>query len=148
MISEGEEVKRFQVVSGAVDVGVNLIVDGVEASVSSTPIVFGNSTVTFSGPFEVVVDTPEYTMRIQNSDHFLNQDISIGSALAKRIVEYKKAAKNGTGSTESLPHGILGQTWNTAVYNNRWKHIEGQLYSYLVADGLLGTEFEFNRFQH
>jgi len=147
MLASGEESKRFRVVSGPVDAGMKVFVDDVLTAPSSTPIVFGNSTVTFSDAFELVLDSPEYNMRIQNSDNFLNQDVSIGTTLMKQIVEYKKAVKNGAGSTDSLPHGLLGQTWNTAVYSNRWKHIEGQLFSYVVADGIFGTDFDFNRFE-
>lgn len=147
MLTAGEQVKRFRMVAGDVDEGMKLIVDGVETPVSAAPIVFGNSTVSYSSPFELLVDTPEYSMRVQNSDHFLNQDVSISSSLLQRIVDDKRASKIGVGSTRSLPHGLLGQTWNSVTYNNRWKHIEGQLFSYMVSDGLFGTEFEYNRFQ-
>lgn len=45
-----------------------------------------------------------------------------------------------------LPHGLLGQTWQSKQHNNRWKFIEGHLYDYIV-DGLNGKEFKYNRFQ-
>jgi hypothetical protein len=82
---------------------------------------------------------------------FLNQEVSIGSGLLSRIAEYKKAIKSGNDARaseiiETLPHGILGQTWNTATYSNRWKHIQGQLYDYVINDGILGTEFKYNKF--
>lgn len=147
MIAEGDNVKRVEVISGDVDTGLTIKIDEVAVPVSAEPIVFGNSTLTFSDAFQFFVDTPEFNFRIQNSDRFLNQDVSIAPALAKEIVEYKKASRQGQTSSIALPHGILGQTWNTAVYNNRWKHIEGQLFSYVLADGLFGTDFAYNRFQ-
>jgi len=87
---------------------------------------------------------------VQNSDFFLNQDVSIGSGLMRQLAQYKQAVKAGAANAEelkaALPHGVLGQTWNTAVYNNRWKHIEGHLFDYQLADGVFGTEFKFNKF--
>jgi len=68
----------------------------------------------------------------------------------KSIAEYKSLLKtNSTAAQEiehTLPHGILGQTWSTRVHSNRWKHIEGQLYDYLLTDGIMGDAFKFNKF--
>lgn len=121
---------------------------------SSIPLASGSQLV-FVSPFEVRLEGGDFNIRFQNSDHFLNQDISIGTDMASTIQQYKVGQKranlglfeNSTPTTTSLlPHGILGQTWNNQVYANRWKHIEGQLDEYLVADGLIGTRHKYNKF--
>jgi len=88
-------------------------------------------------------------MRIQNSDMFLNQDVAIAQSLMKQINQHKRNMRENPemASSSTLPHGLLGQTWSSKTYANRWKHIEGQLFSYVVNDGLFGSDFEFNRFQ-
>jgi len=81
---------------------------------------------------------------------FLNQDVSIGQDLLNQIRLFKQAAKKDSKAAQelqqSMPHGILGQTWSTQTYPNRWKHIQGQLFDYQIMDGLEGKEFKYNRF--
>jgi len=81
---------------------------------------------------------------------FLNQDVSISSGLMKEIMLFKSASKSGNATAAAeieakLPHGILGQTWSDRTYNNRWKHINGQLFDYQL-DTLESTDFKFTRF--
>jgi len=96
------------------------------------------------------MESEDFSLRIENSDMFLNQDISIGKQLLANVAEYKKRVKqNSQGAEElkaKLPHGILGQTWNSARYPNVWKYIQGLLFDYQLSDGLMGTSFKYNRF--
>jgi len=67
----------------------------------------------------------------------------------EQIRAFKQAAKSGNSTdamTASLPHGLLGQTWQRKTYDNRWKYVEGTLFEYAVADGVMGTDFKYNRF--
>ena len=36
------------------------------------------------------------------------------------------------GHNLTLPHGLLGQSWSTAKYDNQWKYIEGDVNEYSV----------------
>jgi len=144
-------VNRVEVISGPVDVGLQVLLNDVAVSVTSTPIRVGDSSITFSTPFDVEVHSPEFSIRIANSDMFLNQDVAINNRLLSQVQRFKQAkkSKNVTAMTElssALPHGLLGQTWQYQTYNNRWKYIEGTLFEYALADGLMGTDFKYNRF--
>jgi len=141
---------NIEIVAGAVDAGLTMVINNQTVVPSAHEYTIGAYTVSIPNQFEVLLESEEYNVRIQNSDMFLNQDVSIGSGLMSQIAAYKKAMKNGDANAEelkaALPHGILGQSWNTATYANRWKHIEGQLFDYQVSDGLLGEEFKYNKF--
>jgi hypothetical protein len=148
---ESQKVNDIVVEAGSVLDGLRLFYNNATLPVSDTTISFGSYTIQHPNQFEVVLESDEFNIKVSNSDMFLNQEVSIGSGLLSRIAEYKKAMKSGNDARaneiiETLPHGILGQTWNTATYNNRWKHIQGQLYDYVINDGILGTEFKYNKF--
>jgi len=133
-----------------VDVGLTLSVNNQTVAASDRPMQIGGYTVSLPNQFSVLFESDQFNVRIQNSDYFLNQDVSIGSGLLAQIGAYKQAAKAGAANAAelkaALPHGVLGQTWSTQMYANRWKHIEGQLFDYEVADGVMGEEFKYNRF--
>jgi hypothetical protein len=136
--------------SGPVDTGLTLSINGTVMAVGDSATA-GIYTISIPNAFEAVIDSEEFSIRVQNSDLFLNQDVSIGAGLMKQISAYKSVVKSGDVAAAEellakLPHGILGQTWNVKTYNNRWKHIEGQLFDYQVNDGIMGTDFRFNRF--
>jgi hypothetical protein len=136
--------------SGSVDTGLTVSINGTVMAVGDSATA-GIYTISIPNAFEAVIDSEEFSIRIQNSDLFLNQDVSIGSGLMKQIAAYKSVVKSGDAAAAEellakLPHGILGQTWNAKTYSNRWKHIEGQLFDYQVNDGIMGTDFKFNRF--
>jgi hypothetical protein len=140
------------ITSGPFDVGLTLIVNNAIRGPSSEGFSIGAYFLTLSNQFEVLMESDEFSIRVQNSDNFLNQDISIGTGLEAKIAMYKRAVKSGEESKASelkslLPHGVLGQTWNTVTYNNRWRHIEGHLFDYTLSDGLMGKEFKYNRFE-
>jgi len=148
---ESLKVNDIVVEAGSVLDGLRLVYNNATIPVSDSMISFGSYTIQHPNQFEVVLESDEFNIKVSNSDMFLNQEVSIGSGLLSRIAEYKKAIKSGNDARaneiiETLPHGILGQTWNTATYNNRWKHIQGQLYDYVINDGILGTEFKYNKF--
>jgi len=139
-----------EITAGSVDAGLTVVVNNQTVLPSAHEYTIGAYTVSIPNQFEVLLESTEYNVRIQNSDMFLNQDVSIGTGLMAQIAAYRKALKNGDANAAdlkaALPHGILGQSWNPTTYDNRWKHIEGQLFDYQVADGLMGEEFRFNKF--
>jgi len=143
--SELGKVDRIHVVAGPVDIGLQVFVNDSPLKVSTSSIGLGSSSVVWTDPFEVTVNTAEFSLRLVNSDMFLNEDVSINEALLVRIRDYKRAVKSGN-ATDDLPHGLLGQTWQKKIFANRWKYIEGALYDYTVADGIMGTQFKYNRF--
>jgi len=119
--------------------------------VAATPLRVGESTLTLASAFDFEINTPEFAIKIANSDMFLNQDVSINNSLLAQVQRFKQAkkAQNTTSIEEltaALPHGLLGQTWQYQTYNNRWKFIEGTLFEYALSDGLLGSDFKYNRF--
>jgi len=158
LIKEAEGVERSLTIhSGPVDTGLTVhVVDPVnDNSTQLLPVghefKLGEYTIRVVSDFEVVFESDEFNIRVQNSDNFLNQDVSIGSGLLSSISQYRSASKNGDLELAEklkhvLPHGILGQTWSTETYTNRWKHIQGQLFDYIMNDGLRGKLFKYNRF--
>jgi len=146
-----QNVNSLLVEAGSVTDGLRLIHNNATLPVSASSLSFGSYTIQHPNQFEVVLESDEFNIKVSNSDMFLNQEVAIGSGLLARIAEYKKAIKSGNDARaaeilETLPHGILGQTWNIATYNNRWKHIQGQLYDYVINDGILGQDFKYNKF--
>jgi len=143
-------VQQVQISSGAVNTGLTLQINNRTIAVSAEKFQLGAYTISTPSAFEVELQSQEFNVLVQNSDFFLNQAVSIGSDLMQQISEYKRAVKSGAANVQQLkavlPHGVLGQTWNTQTYQNRWKHIEGQLFDYQLADGLNGVEFKHNRF--
>jgi len=147
VFSTGDKIK---ITAGPIESGLTLALNDEKrtASLGSTFIV-GNYNVSIVNPFEVVMESDEFNFRIQNSDMFLNQDVSISTGLMKSIQAYKSAVKTGNIDLaeeikSKLPHGILGQTWNGATYDNRWAHIEGHLFDYTV-DDLLSSKWKYSR---
>jgi len=141
---------QLQVIAGPVDIGLRVLLNGEAVNMSSTVVVVGDVSITFVDAFELVVESPDFSMKLSNSDMFINQDVSINSPLMKQIQEFKHAPKSDSAALAELktrlPHGLLGQTWQRNTYDNRWKFIEGTLFEYAVADGLTGTQFRYNRF--
>jgi hypothetical protein len=136
--------------SGAVDAGLTLQINNQTMAVSDHVMNVGDYKVSLPNEFEVLLESDEFNVRVQNSDFFLNQEVSIGSGLMRKISAYKQALRAGDANTAelkaALPHGILGQTWNTVTYDNRWKHIEGHLFEYQLSDGVFGNDFKYNKF--
>lgn len=147
----GNNSQELLVSAGDVAVGLNVVLNNATVAVSSAPLHIGDYTVSLPSAFELLLESTEFVIRVQNSDGFLNQDISIGSSLARQIANYKRSVKSSAEGAdrlaEELPHGILGQSWSTKTYQNRWKHIQGQLFDYVVQDGILGHDFKYNRFE-
>jgi len=147
VFSSGDSIK---VTSGPVDSGLILTLNDEIRTVSlGSTFTVGNYNVSMIDPFQVTLESDEFNIRIQNSDMFLNQDVSISNGLMKSVLDYKAAVK--TGNTKladqlkaKLPHGILGQTWNPVTYKNRWVHIEGQLFDYTV-DQLLSSKWKYSK---
>jgi len=148
---EQNDIARVKIISGPVDAGMTVFLNDKPLTVSASSISLGDSIITFSTPFEVVIHSPEFSMKLSNSDMFINQDISINNSLLSQIQRFKQASKSGNSTTAEelesvLPHGLLGQTWQYKTYSNRWKFIEGTLFEYATADGVLGVDFKYNRF--
>ena len=81
---------------------------------------------------ELVLHTPDFTIHIDNSDHFVNL-----AALHVRPHRWQRLAA----------HGLLGQTWQQRRYSGSVKEIEGEVDDYVVTDNdLFGTHFVYNRF--
>jgi len=141
-------VSVLRAIAGPVDTGLQVLLDNETVNVSSTAIAVGDSSITFANPFELVIESPEFSMKLSNSDMFINQDVAINNSLMKQIQEFKQSSKSGSAPEllVKLPHGLLGQTWQRKTYNNRWKYIEGTLFEYSVNDGVTGTQFKYNRF--
>lgn len=149
MIQDGATTDKIQIDSGAVDVGLKVMINDEAMTIGSSKQI-GAYKVTLLSKFEVALDSKEFSLVLQNSDKFLNQMVAIGSGLQSTIRQYKLAQSTGASASSSimasLPHGILGQTWQSKTYDNRWKHIQGQLFDYIQPEGIFGTSNKFNRF--
>lgn len=150
--NEAGQVQQFIIQAGAVDVGLTVVSASNSTLAAGESVQVGAYSLTVVSAFEVTLNSAEFNLRIQNSDYFLNQDVSVGSGLLNQIREYKTAAKLVTSPAviaqlkTALPHGILGQTWTYVEYANRWKYIQGQLYDYYTTELMGTTQFTFNRF--
>lgn len=157
IMQKNKETLTLAVEAGPVDQGMKVRVAGKELvpSSESTHITIDPDTsLHFSSAFELLVVTRDFTLQLQNSDMFINQQISINKPLQKQVEQFQQQlAAKGAASAEvdsmiaSLPHGILGQTWRRASYPNRWVYIEGQLFDYIVSGGLDAKPAKFNRFK-
>jgi len=152
LADEAGAVSRLHVIAGPVDVGMRVLLNDNDVSTSS-PLQLGGSTISVVSPFQLDIITPEFTLRLSNSDNFLNEDVSINVPLLTQIQQYKRSVKSNSNSTDSasllrtLPHGLLGQTWQSKTYPNRWRYIEGSLFDYVSSD-IFGTSFHYNRFAY
>jgi len=142
---------KVQVIAGPVNVGLTVLIGGVSMSISSVPVKVADVTLTLANAYDLVVEASEFSIKLSNSDMFINQDVAINTPLLRQIQHYKQATKSNNVSLAEemqavLPHGLLGQTWQYKTYANRWKYIEGTLFEYAVMDGVLGADFKYNRF--
>jgi len=138
--------------AGTASAGLVLTINNQTIVPSEKEHLFGAYSISLPSAFEVQLSSTEFNIRVQNSDMFLNQDVSIGTGLMHQVAFYKQAEKRAADAAQleelrnALPHGILGQTWSPKTYSNRWKHIEGHLFDYAVSDGVMGEEFKYNKF--
>jgi len=144
---EAGVISQLRVIAGSVDAGMKVILNDQPLAISADTVQIGDSSLVFSSAFDLNVQTPEFALKLSNSDMFLNEDIAINTALLRKIQNHKQAVKrNEKPNASSMPHGLLGQTWEYKTYGNRWKFIEGQLFEYVLADGIFSTGFKYNRF--
>lgn len=140
-------VSQLRVVAGPVETGMTVWLNDEALTNSVDAVKVGDSSLVFGDAFELTIASPEFSLRLTNSDMFLNEDISVNTPLVEKIQAFKHASKrNDTSELDFLPHGLLGQTWQYKTFPNRWKYIQGQLFDYVVSDGLFGSIFNFNRF--
>jgi len=146
-----EQVTPIKVLAGGVDEGMKVFVNEILLTPSDHSLTIGLYTIQYPNLFELLIESNELNIKLSNSDYFINQDVSIGNGLLSDIAGHKNMKRtNQTRADElelDLPHGLLGQTWQSKVHNNRWRFIAGHLYDYIV-DGLTGREFKYNRFQY
>lgn len=111
--------------------------------------------LTFIDSHTVRLFTPEWEVRLSNSDGFFNQALSCRLLLQPLLqrADYAPPAKEAQLESAAralgihLPHGLVGQTWRLRRYASRWRWIAGGPEEYAVADGLTGSDFYFNRFK-
>jgi len=81
----------------------------------------------------LIIETPVFSIGIENSDMFLNERIT-------PRVSFAELAKSHT-------HGIIGQTYAKNHYTkNQISHIEGEVDDYRLSERhIFGQEFSFNQ---
>jgi len=85
-------VSRLRAVAGAVDSGMQLMLNDKPVAISAEPVQIGDSSLVFDNAFEMTITTPEFSIRFTNSDMFLNQDVSINAPLLRQIQNFKHAS--------------------------------------------------------
>jgi len=151
LMDQDGKISNLRIVAGSVDIGMQVLLNDQSLVTSVQAVQIGDSSVVFGSAFELTVETPEFSLKLANSDMFLNEDIVVNLPLAQKIQAYKQAVKRNDSTSSAqlaaaLPHGLLGQTWEYKTYPNRWKFIQGQLFDYTLADGIFGSAFAYNRF--
>jgi hypothetical protein len=131
------QITNIQVVSGPVEQGLKVLVNNQLFNMIDQTFKFANTSVKLLNNFELQVESNLFNVVVQNSDMFVNLDVSL-----------LKNFNSNSNSVDDpmMPHGLLGQTWATKQYNNKWKFIQGDLMQYVVQDGLFGIDFAYNRF--
>ena len=119
------------VTAGSADTGFAQVqMDGKQLSVGDK-VAFGSFSIEYTSSHEVAVTLDNYSVRLANSDMFLNLALTATKPLS-----------------QLQSHGLIGQTHSTKTYKSLIKYIEGQVDDYLVAeDDVFGTGFPFNKFQ-
>ena len=108
----------------------NVTFNGELLTVGST-VTVGTLSVQFVDSYHLTVDTAEFSISFDNSDRFINQQISSRVPLS-----------------QLSSHGLLGQTHHMRRYNSAVKYIEGSVDDYSVSENSLwGVDFPFNQFQ-
>ena len=108
----------------------NVTLNGELLAVGSS-LTVGTLSVRYVDSYHVTVSTAEFTIAFDNSDWFINQQISARVPLARLTA-----------------HGLLGQTHHMRRYNTVTKYIEGSVDDYSVSeDSLWGVSFPYNQFQ-
>ena len=108
----------------------NVTLNGELLSVGSSATI-GSLSVTYVSAYRVTVDTAQFSFVFDNSDWFVNQQVSSRVPVARLT-----------------SHGLLGQTHHMRRYNTVVKYIEGSVDDYSVSeDSLWGTTFPYNQFQ-
>ena len=125
------EVQKLSLVAGAASVGFEgVTLNGDEMSVG-TSITVGQLTVTYVDSYRVTVSTAQFSFVFDNSDRFINQQVSSLTRLSQLTT-----------------HGLLGQTHHMRHYNTPVKYIEGGVDDYVLGeDSLWGVNFPYNQFQ-
>jgi len=86
--------------------------------------------ISFTDSHFVTVHTPLFDYEFENSDMFINENVVTNVALNRLQT-----------------HGLLGQTWQSKIYNGTVKYIEGEVDDYSILDDeIFGTNFMFNAF--
>ena len=118
------------IVAGEANVGFERVeVDGRQVAVGGRVELPGFA-LNFRATHSLVIRTADFTVRLSNSDRFLNQQLAANTPLF-----------------DLTCHGLLGQTHRGRVYPTALKYIEGEVDDYLIEDGqLLGNEVVFNLF--
>ena len=136
-----EQVVHIQVVAGSAAVGFSAItVNGAVLSLPSASIHEWSSASTgevvqleLHGTHSLSITTPLLSFRFDNSDGFLNYELSARVAL-----------------NQLHTHGLLGQTWqivNRQLQGRSKLPIEGDVDDYAISgDDIFGSEHTFNRF--
>jgi hypothetical protein len=107
----------------------------------------------------VVVATQDFTIKLINSDMFINQEVEYHGLAALRAFDVPAGtqltdhvpASIGLSDDQiiargiQVPHGLLGATWRSATYKNPWKAVPGHVEDYVVSDAF-STDCRFNRF--
>lgn len=79
---------------------------------------------------------------VENGRNINNPNIWV-TALPQRYLDFTAHIIDHS----RLPHGVFGQTARLDVPRDQWT-IEGEEEDYILKDGLFGSDFTFNKFQH
>jgi DNA-binding beta-propeller fold protein YncE len=131
---ETGRVETILIVSGSGDKGfTDISLNGRNLTVGDrySSNVKGGIEVAFNHAHSLTVVTPLFSFKFENSDGFINQQLSVLRPLHQLSC-----------------HGLLGQTYRTQKYSgSKLETIEGEVDDYVIDDqSLTGTRFLFNQF--
>jgi len=122
---------KIRVVTGPAASGFESVtINGKELPLGSTLVLQGDmGSVTRNSTHLVAVQVGNWDFEFENSDMFVNQRV--------RVLDARKLAA----------HGLLGQTWRAATYNNPVKYVQGAVDDYVIRDkNIFGDNFMYNQF--
>jgi len=135
---------KVRLVASGIESPMKVFVNGKEMNVSNKKSNAGEMTVKFLSSRRVSIRTSKISLTISQSDHFFNVETNLfTTSLLDQGSKYVQETSNRASETNTIMHGLIGQTWRNTVYAGN-RQYEGEVPDYQVADGLWGSDFNFN----
>lgn len=141
-----ENATQILLESGRWNQGLHAHVNGRDSRVGSAAkhLLVKGASMAHTSNSQIKINTAALTMTVTNSDRFLNLDMELVDTFltAENVASCEWPVKR---ATYDEPNGLMGNTWcQRAIESDK---LESNIDDYVVADGIFGKSFQFNKFQ-